>query len=164
MLGISLIAISFLLFITEINAQQPSDVKTENAKKEVKVNIPETASELTDSLKAKSDTLKDKSEEIPITCVESMPSFPGGDIELFKYLKKNIRYPSAAQMSGIHGRVICQFLVDKDGSIKEITVIRGVDPILDAEAVRVLQSMPRWIPGKQRGKEVSVKYTLPIRF
>lgn len=96
--------------------------------------------------------------------VETMPSFPGGDAALFKYLNDNIKYPVIAQESGIQGRVVCQFVVNRDGSIVDIEVVRSIDKSLDAEAVRVISKMPRWTPGKQRGKTVRVKYTLPVNF
>jgi protein TonB len=79
-------------------------------------------------------------------------------------LAKNIKYPVVAQENGIQGRVICQFVVNKDGSIVDVQVVRGQDQSLDREAVRVIQSMPRWTPGKQRGQPVRVKYTLPVNF
>jgi protein TonB len=102
--------------------------------------------------------------DIPFVVVESMPSFPGGDAALFKYLGESIKYPVIAQESGIQGRVICQFTVNRDGSIVDIEVVRSVDKSLDAEAIRVISKMPRWTPGKQRGKTVRVKYTLPVNF
>lgn len=102
--------------------------------------------------------------DVVFQVVESMPSFPGGDAALFKYLNDNIKYPVIAQESGIQGRVICQFVVNRDGSIVDIEVVRSVDKSLDAEAIRVIERMPRWTPGKQRGKTVRVKYTLPVNF
>lgn len=102
--------------------------------------------------------------EVIFQVVESMPSFPGGDAALFKYLGDNIKYPVIAQESGIQGRVICQFVVNRDGSIVDIEVVRSVDKSLDNEAIRVIERMPRWTPGKQRGKTVRVKYTLPVNF
>jgi periplasmic protein TonB len=106
----------------------------------------------------------DEETEVVFMVVESMPSFPGGDAALFKYLGDNIKYPVIAQESGIQGRVICQFVVNRDGSIVDIEVVRSVDKSLDAEAVRVISKMPKWAPGKQRGKTVRVKYTLPVNF
>lgn len=104
-------------------------------------------------------------EEEPIfQVVEEMPSFPGGDAECMRFLSKNIKYPTIAQENGIQGRVILQFVVNKDGSIVDVTVARSVDPYLDKEAVRVVKMMPKWTPGKQRGKPVRVKYTLPVMF
>ena len=81
-----------------------------------------------------------------------------------KYLAENIKYPMIAQENGIQGRVICQFVVNKDGSIVDINVVRSVDPSLDKEAIRVIKSMPKWKPGMQRGKAVRVKFTLPVVF
>ncbi len=102
--------------------------------------------------------------DVPFVVVEKMPSFPGGEAALFKYLSDNIKYPVIAQESGIQGRVICQFVVNRDGSIVDIEVVRSVDKSLDAEAIRVISKMPRWTPGMQRGKTVRVKYTLPVNF
>lgn len=97
--------------------------------------------------------------------VEEMPEFPnGGQAGLMQYLAKNIKYPTIAQENGTQGRVVCQFVVNRDGSIVDVKVLRGVDPYLDKEAVRVISSMPKWKPGKQRGKPVRVKYTVPVMF
>ncbi|MBR3860142.1 MAG: energy transducer TonB [Bacteroidaceae bacterium] len=96
--------------------------------------------------------------------VEEQPMFPGGMEEMMKFLQQNIKYPTEAQEQGKQGRVIVQFVVNKDGSISNDSVIRSVDPLLDAEALRVVRSMPNWIPGKQRGKEVRVRFTLPVSF
>ena len=98
------------------------------------------------------------------TVVEEMPEFPGGQGELLKYLGKSIKYPVIAHENGIQGRVICAFVVNRDGSIVDAEVLRGVDPSLDKEALRVINSMPKWKPGKQRGKPVRVKYTVPVTF
>ena len=96
--------------------------------------------------------------------VEQMPSFPGGPSALFEYLSKNIKYPVVAEENGIQGRVIVTFVVEKDGSITDVRVVKSVDPSLDKEAMRVVKSMPRWIPGKQNGSAVRVKYTVPVTF
>ena len=98
------------------------------------------------------------------TVVEEMPEFPGGQGELLKYLGKSIKYPVIAQENGIQGRVVCAFVINRDGSIVDAEVLRGVDPSLDKEALRVINSMPKWKPGKQRGKPVRVKYTVPVVF
>ncbi len=103
-------------------------------------------------------------EGVTFTVVESMPEFPGGTEAMLKYLANNTKYPAKAHENGIQGRVICQFIVKSDGSIADVKAIRSVDPMLDAEAIRVIQSMPNWTPGKQRGKNVNVKYVLPINF
>lgn len=96
--------------------------------------------------------------------VEEMPEFPGGMGECMKWLGKNMKYPTISQENGVQGRVIVQFVVNRDGSIVDATVARGVDPYLDKEALRVVGLMPKWKPGKQRGKAVRVKYTLPVMF
>ncbi|MCD8263060.1 MAG: energy transducer TonB [Tannerellaceae bacterium] len=98
------------------------------------------------------------------TVVEEMPQFPGGDAALLQFIAKSIKYPVIAQENGIQGRVVCSFVVNKDGTIVDAEVVRGVDPSLDKEALRVINTMPKWTPGKQRGKPVRVKYTVPITF
>ncbi|MDO4820293.1 MAG: energy transducer TonB, partial [Prevotella sp.] len=103
-------------------------------------------------------------EEKVFDVVEQMPSFPGGDAALMQYLQKSIRYPVVAEENGIQGRVIIRFVVEKNGSIGEVQVARSVDPSLDKEAVRVVKSMPKWIPGKQNGSAVRVWFTLPVQF
>lgn len=103
-------------------------------------------------------------EKVIFQVVEEMPQFPGGMGEAMKFLAKNIKYPVAAQQAKIEGRVIVQFVVERDGSVSDVKVVRGVSPELDAEAIRVVSMMPKWIPGKQRGKAVAVKYTMPIMF
>ena len=103
-------------------------------------------------------------DEVVFMIVEKMPAYPGGDTAMFNYFLTSIRYPVEAQKNNIQGRVICQFVVNTDGSIADVNVIVGVDSLLDAEAVRVLSSMPKWIPGEQRGKKVRVKYTIPVNF
>ncbi len=96
--------------------------------------------------------------------VEQMPSFPGGDAALLTFIANNIRYPVVAEESGIQGRVICSFIVERDGSISDVKVVRSVAPSLDKEAKRVLQSMPKWNPGKQNGQPIRVRYTVPVTF
>lgn len=107
---------------------------------------------------------EEESSQQIFTVVETMPEFPGGQMALLQYLSKSIKYPVIAQENGIQGRVSCSFVVNKDGSIVDAEVIRGVDPSLDKEALRVINSMPKWSPGKQRGKPVRVKYTVPVTF
>ena len=109
--------------------------------------------------------VEEEEEEVVFVVVETMTEFPGGQQALFKYLSENVKYPVIAQENGIQGRVICQFVVNKDGSIVDVEVVRsGGDASLDKEAVRVIKSMPKWKPGKQRGKAVRVKYTVPVNF
>lgn len=96
--------------------------------------------------------------------VEEMPQFPGGPSAMFEYLSKSIHYPKEAEEKGILGRVIVTFVVEPDGSISNVKVSKSVDPLLNKEAVRVVESMPHWIPGKQNGNAVRVKYTTPVTF
>ena len=96
--------------------------------------------------------------------VEQMPSFPGGMGALMSWLSQNIKYPVIAAENGVHGRVIVQFVVEKDGSITDVKVAKSVDPSLDKEAARVVSAMPKWTPGKQNGSAVRVKYTVPVTF
>ena len=96
--------------------------------------------------------------------VEQQPSFPGGQTALLQWLQRNIHYPPVAEENGIQGRVVVSFVVEPDGSITNVQVVRGVDPSLDKEAVRVTKAMPKWQPGKQNGQAVRVKYNLPVQF
>lgn len=95
---------------------------------------------------------------------EKMPVFPGGDAALFKFLSENIQYPSSAIKNKIQGKVIVQFTVDNEGQIRNITVVKPLSTDCDNEAIRIVKKFPKWIPGQQRGKNVAVKYTLPISF
>ena len=110
------------------------------------------------------EEVKQTEEEVIFQVVEQMPEFPGGMSEAMKFLAKNIKYPVAAQQAKIEGRVIVQFMVGKDGNISDVHTVRSVSPELDAEAIRVVSMMPKWNPGKQRGKAVPVSYTMPIMF
>jgi len=107
---------------------------------------------------------KHEEENKVFEAVEQMPSFPGGAGALMQYLSSNIRYPVVAQENGVQGRVVVSFIVEKNGSITDVNVVRSVDASLDREAVRVVKSMPNWIPGKQNGQAVRVKYNVPVSF
>jgi protein TonB len=108
---------------------------------------------------------KPKEEETKVfEVVEQMPEFPGGAAALMKWLSDNIKYPAIAEENGIQGRVICTFVVERDGSVSDVQVARSIDPSLDKEAMRVLKKMPKWIPGRQNGAAVRVKYTVPVTF
>ena len=96
--------------------------------------------------------------------VENMPEFPGGDLGLMKYIQKHVKYPAIAKEYNITGKVYVSFIVDKSGSVTSVKIVRGVDKNLDAEAVRVVKSLPKYKPGKQRGKSVRVMFTIPINF
>ena len=143
-----------VLNVVEDNVETESiEVNTEETEQEVVIAAPIEA------------PVEEEEEEVVFVVVESMPEFPGGQQALFKYLSENVKYPVIAQENGIQGRVICQFVVNKDGSIVDVEVVRsGGDPSLDKEAIRVIKSMPKWKPGKQRGKPVRVKYTVPVNF
>lgn len=104
-------------------------------------------------------------EEIPLAIVEEKPSFMGGDENTFtKWVHERIVYPEVAKENGVQGRVVLSFIVDADGYVKNVTVLRGVDPLIDKEAVRVVSSSPKWKPGRQRDKTVRVRYNFPINF
>lgn len=114
-----------------------------------------------------SDTSKEKSEKVHgkvYEQVEQMPEYPGGEPEMRQFLVNSVKYPAQAQQKGIQGKVFVSFVVDKKGSVKNVKIARGADPLLDAEALRVVNSFPQWIPGKEKGKKVAVQYTVPINF
>jgi len=96
--------------------------------------------------------------------VEEMPMYPGGEMAMMELLRDNVQYPAEAKAKGIQGRVVVQFVIDKDGSVTDAEVVRSVDPQLDAEALRVVGMMPKWTPAKQKGKPVRVRFTLPIQY
>ena len=103
-------------------------------------------------------------DDTPFQVVEDQPEFPGGTAALMEYLRKNIKYPSICRENNIQGKVIVTFIVNRDGSIVEPEVIKAVNPSLDKEALRVISGMPNWKPGKQRGKAVRVRYSVPVNF
>ena len=109
-------------------------------------------------------TLPQEKTDSIYSVVETMPDYPGGQKELLSFLSRNIKYPTKAEENKIQGRVVIQFVVNKDGSVSDAKVVRSVDPELDKEALRVVNSMPQWKPGMQKGEAVSVKYTIPIAF
>ena len=104
------------------------------------------------------------SEDKPLTACEQMPVFPGGEKELTKFIKENLHYPVLSSQSGVRGRVTVRFVVKTTGEVTDVVVARGLDDACDNEAVRVVKLLPKWIPGKQDGRKVSVYYTLPINF
>ena len=114
-----------------------------------------------DSVETNKDSVEEKEYDDP---VETQPSFPGGFGALMKYLSTNIRYPEEAERLHIQGRVVCTFVVRKNGAVSDVKVKQSVDPQLDGEAVRVIRRMPKWIPGKRNGEDEDVGYTLPITF
>ena len=108
-------------------------------------------------------TMSEEDNVVYLIC-EKPAQFPGGEQAMVKFLSENVMYPAIARANNIQGRVLCQFIVNKDGSISDVTVVRSVDPSLDREAIRLIKSMPKWQPGEQRGKLVRTKFTLPISF
>ena len=109
-------------------------------------------------------TVVSKKNQKVFDVVEQMPEFPGGMEALVKYMAENMKYPEDAKKQQVEGRVLVQFIVETDGSVSNTEVLMRVFPSLDAEAVRVISGMPKWIPGKQNGKVVRVKYTIPVSF
>ena len=115
------------------------------------------------TVNAQKTVVAEKNQQV-FDVVEQMPEYPGGMQALFEYLSQNVKYPEDAEKQKVEGRVIATFVVETDGSISNVEVVRPVFPSLDAEAVRVLSGMPKWKPGMQSGKVVRVKYTVPINF
>lgn len=134
---------SFATAQTVIRCDEPERVLIVNDKNEVPLKVEETK---------------------VFDVVERMAQYKGGDTALMDYLNKNIKYPVNAEKNGIQGRVVTTFVVERDGSITDVRVIKSVDPSLDKEAVRVIRSMPKWNPCKQNGAAVRVKFTMPITF
>ena len=145
------------MVVVGMGAKNGKPAKAENT--DVVFDMP-----LEEAMKAEKQKKETPQEEVIFQVVEQMPEFPGGMQKAMEFLGKNIKYPVAAQEAKIEGRVIVQFVVGRDGSVSDAKVMRGVNPELDAEAVRVVSIMPKWNPGKQRGKAVAVKYTMPIMF
>ena len=109
-------------------------------------------------------TAQTKKNDMVFDVVEVMPQYPGGQIAMLKYIMENIKYPEQAMKEGIQGRVAVRFIVEKDGSISDVRPVLSVHPLLNKEAVRVVESMPKWIPGKQNGKPVRVRFNVPVMF
>ena len=141
------------------NADTSNGILFINTKEYVKNGKKELVSAV---VKAKEPA--DESAEGAFDVVEQMPEFPGGSIELMKFLSENVKYPEAASKAGTQGRVVAQFIVEADGSISNVKVLKNVSDEIDAEAVRVIKAMPKWKPGMQKGQPVRVKYTIPVTF
>lgn len=131
------------------------DIEAEDSKDKAVEIISESAA----STSATEENKKDH-----FLVVDVMPQFPGGEAALYRFLQGSIKYPAVAEAGKIQGRVVCQFDVNTDGTISNIQIVQGVHPSLDSEAIRVIQSMPRWVPGKRKEKPVKVRFTLPINF
>ena len=109
-------------------------------------------------------TAQTKKNNMVYDVVEVMPQYPGGQIAMLKYIMENIKYPKQIMEEGIQGRVTVSFIVEKDGRVSNVRLLRSVQPSLDKEAIRVVKSMPKWSPGKQKGKPVRVRFNLPVMF
>jgi len=143
-----------LIVVEDEKEVESVEIQTEDTEEEIIIQAPVEMVE------------EEEPEEVVFVVVETMPEFPGGQQALFKFLSDNMKYPVIAQENGIQGTVVCQFVVNKDGSIVDVEAVRNTsgDPSLEKEAIRVIKAMPKWSPGKQRGKAVRVKYTVPVRF
>lgn len=147
------------------------EIKTQEELNEAKVTISVADIKGTDEengidvaeLNQNQEITQEPVEEV-FLIVEQMPEFPGGEAALRKYIADHVKYPVTAQEMSIQGKVYVTFIVDSSGKVTKVTIARGIDPALDKEALRVINSLPKWTPGKQRGKAVSVSYTVPINF
>jgi len=164
--------------MVEITKQEQKPQPVEVPKQTTQIQVVEDDVEVEDvEINAEVDQNEQLEEYVPVeieeeevveqeifTIVEEMPEFPGGMTKLADYLAKNIKYPQMARESGIQGRVFVNFVVEPDGSVSNVTVMRSLGGGCDEEAMRVVKSMPKWKPGKQRGKAVRVSYILPVNF
>ncbi|MBQ8220358.1 MAG: energy transducer TonB [Bacteroidaceae bacterium] len=162
---ISIILLSWGCFLSSSAMNEPRvyDVAMSNEIVDAIVNVADS----TEQAPVVQDTIKENvQKEKGEICQtpERLPEYPGGMKAMMEYLNKNIRYPKQCQKKGITGRVIAQFVINTDGSISDVEVIKKVHPLLDQEAVRVIQEMPKWQPGMQKGKNVRVRFTLPVNF
>jgi protein TonB len=148
-------------YAKHFNADTSNGILFINTKEYVKNGKKEIVSV---NVKAKEPAEEIDTDNDAFNVVEQMPQFPGGQVELLNFLSDNVKYPADAEKKKIEGRVIATFVVDKDGSITDAEIVRSVYPSLDAEALRVINAMPKWVPGKQSGKAVRVKYTVPLTF
>ena len=153
------------------NVSEEEEIKTQDEMTQTSINISiadvqgvdtEDAQDIADFQEVIAEP--EPEEEKPFEAVEQMPQFPGGDAALMKYISSNLNYPPVAAENGIKGRVILRFVVSKTGDIGSIQVLRSPDPSLEKEAIRVVKSMPKWVPGKQNGVSVPVYFTLPVTF
>jgi len=159
--------------------EQPPEIKPPPPQQVVEVlNIVEDDTEIEDEYEA-DDAEADEDTQVEIVeieedeeeeeaqiffIVEKMPVFPGGELGLRKYIATHVKYPNIARENGIEGKIYIRFCVTSKGTVEKVSIARGVDPILDKEAIRVVKALPKWKPGEQRGKKVNVWYTVPINF
>jgi len=135
---------------------------------DISIDAEADESTMVDEYKAPAPVRQEEEEEVQeqeiFQVVENAPAFPGGDIARMKFLQDNIKYPAMARESGIQGTVYVTFVVERNGSVTDVKILRGIGGGCDEEAVRVVKNMPKWEPGKQRGKPVRVQFNMPIRF
>ena len=164
--GISLgIAGSFAACNTQTSDNQETAMKTINSISSCFASDTTEYEDFTEGIIVPKKYLdKSYNEDHIFVAVETLPEFPGGSEELIKFIQEKLVYPKEAEEKRIEGRVIVSFVVEKDGRATNITILRGVAPMLDKEAIRIIALMPRWIPGKQNGKVVRVRYEMPIKF
>lgn len=142
----------FKIVDDDVELEDEMDIGDMEADQETEVAIVEMAEE------------EEEEEEQVFVIVENMPEFPGGELALRKHIAEHVNYPEIAKENGLQGKVYVSFVINQKGEIENVKIARGVDPALDKEAIRVVQSLPKWKPGSQRGKPVRVSYTVPINF
>lgn len=147
-----------ILNIVDNTAQIDNDLEILNSEATAETKIEVTQIHIAQTVE------KEKEEEKIFVIVEEMPEFPGGELALRKYIASAIKYPTVATENGIQGTVFVSFVIDRDGVVSNVKIVRGVDPSVDMEAMRVVSSLPKWKPGKQRGRSVRVAYSVPIHF
>ncbi|GAB4448837.1 MAG: energy transducer TonB [Bacteroidales bacterium] len=148
-------AVTDVLEIVEDNKELTNEVKVENTEADANTQI---------QAPIEVQQEEENEEVVNFYVIEEKPEFPGGEAAMFQWIAKTVKYPEIAKENGVQGKVFIQFVIGKDGKVTNVQVIRGVDPSLDKEAIRVIQNMPAWKPGKQRGKPVKVSFQLPINF
>ena len=159
-IGVALVACNLDKKTAEPATAEEQALGDSAAEKPLMVDVTVDGTPAQDEVQAEESVVQGKVFDV----VEQMPWFPGGEQELMNFLMKNMKYPKEATDKGIEGRVIVQFVVDKDGSVVEPKVVKSVSPELDQEALRVIKMMPKWQPGKQNGEVVRVKYHIPVSF
>lgn len=148
-------AVTDVLEIVEDNKELTNEVKVENTEADANTQI---------QAPIEVQQEEENEEVVNFYVIEEKPEFPGGEAAMFQWIAKNVKYPEIAKENSVQGKVFVQFVIGKEGKVTDVQVVRGVDPSLDKEAVRIIQSMPAWKPGKQRGKPVKVSFQLPINF
>lgn len=159
-----LIFLVLVMFYSCAAKKTAAKVQTEIAPPPPPPPPPPQNSKENENVRVLKETVKDESDEVPFVVVEEMPMFPGGDSTLLAYISQNTMYPEIAKKNNIQGRVILRFCVTANGNVDRVSVLRGVDPELDAEAIRVVNTLPTFKPGKQGGKPVPVWYMVPVTF